>query len=64
MLSEEKEYENLGFEISLTALCLKNFSMLFQSEESKVPFRMAIGNIELMHECCPQCLHVGTTRMK
>ena len=28
------------------------------------PFRMAIGNLELMHECFPKHLRMGTARMK
>ena len=31
---------------------------------SQVPFSMAIGNGELMHECFPKNLRMGTARMK
>ena len=34
----------------------------FVSRKKKVPFRMAIGNGELMHECSPSSM--GTARMK
>ena len=30
----------------------------------QVPFSMAIENVELMHECCPQHLPMGTARTK
>ena len=34
------------------------------SEKSKVPFSMAIGNGELMHECFPKHLRTETARTK
>ena len=30
----------------------------------QVPFRMAIGNVKLMHECFSKRLRMGTVRMK
>ena len=33
-------------------------------ERNEVPFCMAIGNLELMHECFPKHSHMGTERMK
>ena len=32
--------------------------------KKQVPFRMAIGNVELMHECFPKHSRMGTARMK
>ena len=32
--------------------------------EKQVRFRMAIGNVELMQECFPKHMRMGTTRMK
>ena len=32
--------------------------------ERKVPFSMAIENMELMHECSPEHLRMGTARLK
>ena len=32
--------------------------------EKQVPFSMAILNVELMHECFPKHLRMGTARMK
>ena len=32
--------------------------------KKRVPFSMVIGNVELMHECFPKHLRMGTARMK
>ena len=37
---------------------------LFRSQKRKVPFSMAIGHWELMHECFPKHLSMGTARTK
>ena len=34
------------------------------SEKKEVPFSMAIGNEELMHECFPKHFRMGSARMK
>ena len=31
--------------------------------KKQVPFSMAVGNVELMHECFPKHLHMGRARM-
>ena len=36
----------------------------FSSRKNKVPFSMAIGNWELIHECFPKHSRMGTARMK
>ena len=36
----------------------------FASRKTKVPFSMAIGHGELMHECFPKHLRIGTARTK
>ena len=36
----------------------------FASQKKQVPFSMAIGNAELMHECFPKHSHMETARMK
>ena len=36
----------------------------FTERKNKVPFSMAIGNWELMHECFPKHSSMGTARMK
>ena len=41
-------------------LCTCSFSVGIQ----QVPFSMAIGNEELMHECAPKHLRMGTARLK
>ena len=33
-------------------------------EKNKVSFSMAIGNVELVHECFPKHSRMGTVRMK
>ena len=40
-----------------------SFSCTKESKE-EVPFSMAIGNGELMHECFPKHSPMGTARMK
>ena len=37
---------------------------LLHQRENEVPFSMAIGNGELMHECFPKHSRMGTARMK
>ena len=49
--------------ICLTALCFQLF-IAFTEQKKKVSFSMAIGNGELMHECFPKHLRMGTARMK
>ena len=45
------------------ALSFQSFIVLTERKK-KVPFSMAIGNEELMHECFPKHLGIGTARMK
>ena len=49
--------------ICLIALRFQLF-IAFPERKQKVPFSMAIGNGELMHECFPKHLRMGTARMK
>ena len=49
--------------ICLIALRFQLF-IAFTERKKKVPFSMAIGNGELMHECFPKHLRMGTARMK
>ena len=49
--------------ICLIVLRLKLFIACTEWKK-KVPFSMAIGNGELMHECFPKYLSIGTARMK
>ena len=44
-------------------LTISSFSLRLY-DEKQVPFSMAIGKEELMHECFPKHLHMGTARMK
>ena len=37
---------------------------LFTSRKEIVPFSMAIENYELMHECCPEHLRIGTAKIQ
>ena len=34
------------------------------AEKATIPFGMAIGNVELMHECFPKHSRIETARMK
>ena len=38
--------------------------ILLQQREKKISFSMAIGKVELRHECFPKHLHIGRARMK
>ena len=40
------------------------YILMHQREKEEVPFSMAIGNRELMHECFPKHSRMGTARMK
>ena len=51
----------VGFD--LIALRCQLF-IAFIDQKKKVPFSMAVGNGELMHECFPKHLRMGTARMK
>ena len=54
--------------ISSSRICLiaLRFQLLiaFTERKKKVPFSIAIGNRELMNECFPKHLRMGTARMK
>ena len=52
-----------GSRICLTALRFQLF-IAFTEWKKKVPLSIAIGNGELMHECFPKHLRMGTARMK
>ena len=52
-----------GSRICLMVLRFQLF-IAFTERKVKVPFSMAIGNLELMHECFPKHLRMETTRMK
>ena len=47
----------------LTTLCFHILSA-FSLRVEQVPFSMAIGNVELMHECILKHLRMGTAIMK
>ena len=49
--------------ICLIALRFQLF-IAFAERKNKVPFSMAIGSEELMHECFPKHSRMGTARMK
>ena len=49
--------------ICLIALRFQLF-IVFTEQKKNVPFSMAIGNGELMHECFPKHLRMRTARMK
>ena len=53
---------------SSSRICLKALRfqvfIAFTERKNKVPFSMAIGNGELMQECFPKHLRMGTARMK
>ena len=49
--------------ICLIALSFQLF-IAFTERKKKVPFSMAIGNGELMHDCFPKYFRMGTARMK
>ena len=49
--------------ICLIALRFQLF-IAFTERKNKVPFSVAIGHGELMHECFPKHLRMGTARMK
>ena len=40
------------------------FIFSYTKERNEVPFSMAIGNWELMHECFPKHPSMGTARIK
>ena len=40
------------------------YILLPKDRNEEVPFSMAIGNGELMHECFPKHSRIGTARMK
>ena len=52
---------------SSSRICLIELSfqlfIAFTERKKKELFRMAIGNGELMHECFPKYLRMGTARM-
>ena len=54
---------NSSCRICLIALRFQLF-LAFTERKKKVPFSMDIGNGELMHECFPKHLRMGTARMK
>ena len=56
-------YSSSSSRIWLIALCFQLF-IAFTERKKKVPFSMAIGNGELMHECFPKHLRMGKARMK
>ena len=49
---------------SLIALHVQNVFTVIVERREQVPFRMAIENGELMHECSPEHLRIGTARLK
>ena len=49
---------------SLTAALLPDLITIFAKQSDQVTFSMAIGNVQLMHECLPKHLRMGTARMK
>ena len=59
---QERNKTSSSSRICLIALRLKLFNA-FTERKKKVPFSMAIGNGELMHECFPKHLSMGTARM-
>ena len=43
---------------------LPDLIAVFAQQREQVPFSMAMGNVELMHEYFPKHLYMGTGRMK
>ena len=54
----------VSLEFCSTALLLPDLIAVFAERREQVPFSMAIGNGELMHECSPKYLRMGTAIMK
>ena len=50
--------------LQLTGSLLTDLIDVFAERGKQVPFSMAIGNVELMHECFPKRQRMGITRMK
>ena len=48
----------------LIALDSHNVYIVIEVRREQVPFSMAIENMELMHECSPKHLRMGTARLK
>ena len=64
---------NNSLEVRIGLLVLKHFLFFALNtmgtwnctvEKKQVPFSMEIGNVELMHECFPKHLNMGTAIMK
>ena len=47
---------------NLVIICFQSFAFVITQRKNEVPFSMAIGNEELMHECCPQHLYMDKRR--
>ena len=43
---------------------LQDLIVVFAERREQVPFSMATGNVELIHECFSKHLRMGTVRMK
>ena len=43
---------------------IKQLAVFNISKKNKAPFSIAIGNVELVHECFPEHSPMGTARMK
>ena len=63
IILQDMESGSSSSRICLIALSLQLF-IAFTERKKKVPFSMAIGNGELMHECFPKHSLMGTARMK
>ena len=46
------------------AALLSDFIAVFANRREQVTFSKAIGNMELMHECFPKHLRMGTARKR
>ena len=54
----------LFLEFSLIAPHFQNAFTVIVARRDQVPFSMAIENGELMHECSPEHLRIGTAILK
>ena len=63
MGNKQNTYDLVSLEIYFNSILLPE-QLFTQSEKTKVPFSVAIKNVELMYECFPEQFRTGTARLK